>query len=344
MADALVERALDLFATVITRKTQTTDFDDESLYEAFYAMIESYAPENNQYLAASADGASRALVPAADPIYFDIKELKEATEGPYSQISEYEHYAGVLENTYDRAALIRTSSEALYDSASGGAEAAYARASMHLESINPYAMGNLKNGENPYAALAIGTRPATMWESNEPVYDHGNADFEDDTYGRATAIDIPAVEEGIYDIGCDEGEYSLASMALGAAASGAEPMYGVANTYASDNDEDDYGLATAPQPRGVYDNSTTLVKEDMYSFPMKSRRASGAGIRDSYLNALAAPNTGAPAAARASRGANRKQQQHAEADHTYSMLFGEADDEAARRRSSSYHEAQGTAY
>jgi hypothetical protein len=225
MADVLVERTLDLFATVIANSgANTAKHDTDELCEALYAMIEAYAPEHNQYLSASADGTTRALTPAAKPTYFDIAELKEATEGDYASISEeFSYYSAVNtdDHPYDSAkfspydsAYDRAASEGLYDDASG--------------------------------ALVLRRR------STDVVYDHGN-DQDDAAYDDATAINIPGLEEGIYDVGSDDARtaeqtYDTAAQGL----IGNEATYGLANARV----ENDYGLATAPQPRGVYDNSS----------------------------------------------------------------------------------------
>merc|ERR1712021_326057 len=154
-------------------------------------------PEHNQYLSASADGTTRALTPAAKPTYFDIAELKEATEGDYASISEeFSYYSAVKtdDHPYDSAkfspydsAYDRAASEGLYDDASG--------------------------------ALVLRRR------STDVVYDLGsdNARTAEQTYDTAA--------QGLI---------------------GNEATYGLANARV----ENDYGLATAPQPRGVYDNSS----------------------------------------------------------------------------------------
>merc|ERR1712021_227534 len=198
-------------ATVIANSgANTAKHDTDELCEALYAMIEAYAPEHNQYLSASADGTTRALTPAAKPTYFDIAELKEATEGDSASISEeFSYYSAVNtdDHPYD-SANDRAASEGLYDDASG--------------------------------ALVLRRR------STDVVYDHGN-DQDDAAYDDATAINIPGLEEGIYDVGSDDARtaeqtYDTAAQGL----IGNEATYGLANARV----ENDYGLATAPQPRG----------------------------------------------------------------------------------------------
>jgi len=236
MADTLVERALDLFATVMAKET-TTKHSDAELCETFCAMIESYAPEHNAYLRESADGATRALSPAAEPTYFDIAELQEATEGNYASISEeYTYYS-----TANKAAHLRDSASTMlpdhpYDSAYNHAA---------NKSLYDDASGEL-----------------VLRRSTDVTYDYGN-DHYDVTYDDATAVNIPVLEEGIYDVGSDDARiakhtYDAAEQALVSN----EVTYGLADARA----ENDYGLATAPQPRGVYDNSTVKdSREHTYS-------------------------------------------------------------------------------
>ena len=131
--------------------------------------------------------------------------------------------------------------------------------------------------------------------AGEAVYDQGNNNTnntDESAYSRATTRPFSLIAEGsagIYDMGNDTADtYTLANTAneplyddaTGAggdnvikatrpfsllvatattndyAVASADPTYGLASQVSGEND---YGIATAPQPAGVYDNSITMA-------------------------------------------------------------------------------------
>ena len=359
MPDVLVERALDLFATVVCT-LEPNEYGNDALYEAFYAMITDYCPEENQYLEAAGDSRALSLDAASDrdPIYYDINELPADPSYSMGRQATYSTLPGI-ENPYD---LGRQESNDTYAAAS----------SLYEQDEATYDVGQADGYKDlhPYPETA--------------VYDVGSRTSMDDvaTYGTASAVDVGG--ERLYDTGmptlagdADGSGYTLAhagdasgngytiadttgsgytlaravsedAYTLGDAVEtptgDADPLYACANGTVPENQntsydaaqaagDSTYGTATATQVPQSGSNTATYgtanqeqlydnpAAKDLYSVPVKK---ADRDVRKSYVDAI---DTSKPSQGR---------------EHTYSRLIdvqAEGTDPDIDNRSDSYHEA-----
>jgi len=340
MPDVLTERALDLFATVAST-LDPNEYGNDALYEAFYAMITEYDPNENQYLDVP-DGGSRALSLEAsgdqEPIYYDIEEM---TAEPLYSMGSAGTYTTLPapENPYDLSA----EGESEYSSAAGMgyrySEGAYDMGA------NDYDMGQNSHGYNDIAP-----------HPEEPVYDSGNTNHTYDrgthtsvddiaTYGTADALDVGATDD-TYDVGAER-VYDTGAPTLGADRQVSDSYtmaddtgaYATANARTLPASESNYALAAATEaPNGNVD-------------PLYATADDAAMARNDYDTAATNENAtyGTATALQVreatydnpDKGANRNSyalaQQGQGQDRVYSRLQDEAGEE---QRSTSYHEAQ----
>jgi hypothetical protein len=94
MADVLVERAIDLFASI--HSGPDADYEEEDLYQTFYAMIDDYQPIYNHYLAPSVGGTGRRLRKEAaarqlnqvESLYYEVGEHEFSELSEYAEVGE----------------------------------------------------------------------------------------------------------------------------------------------------------------------------------------------------------------------------------------------------------------
>jgi hypothetical protein len=95
MADVLVERAIDLCATIANANV---NYNDATVYEAFVAMVNVYDPENNHFLTTESayeeirglrrDACDRAP-DDKDPIYWEISDRTSTHQSEYASAADY---------------------------------------------------------------------------------------------------------------------------------------------------------------------------------------------------------------------------------------------------------------
>jgi len=342
MPDVLIERALDLFATVAST-LDPNEYGNDALYEAFYAMITEYDPNENQYLDVP-EGGSRALSLEAsgdqEPIYFDIKEM--AAEPLYSMGSAGTYTTlPAPENPYDLSA----EGESAYSSAAGLGFPRYSEGAYDMGQNdmgqNDYDMG--RNSDGGYNDIAPHPEEPVYASGNaNPTYDRGTHTSVDDiaTYGTADALDVGATDD-TYDMG-SERVYDTGA-----------PLGSQLDTYVMADDTGAYAKANAPtMPAGESDYCLAEATEAANGNvdPLYATADDAAAmVRNEYDTAATNENaTYGTATALQVReeatydnpGANRSSYALAQGqgqDRVYSRLLDEAGEE---QRSTSYHEAQ----
>lgn len=280
MPDMLVERGLDMTPVLEANPSST----DEEVYECFYAMIDDYVPERNQYLTPSAAGcrglagnAANRSLNLVDGIYYEINE----GESEYSAMdggggdSTYTYAGGMAERTYGIAGGMAGGSyldvplqpdgmaegtygiagganaknnESVYDTANlGGLEATYAMGSSALART-------LSRPRQESYVDATG-RGEITYDSGRPTthYDVGSAAGPEPVYGTASPDadrtlrrDEHGVEEGIYSVGNSVNE----SMYEAAVRQGSFPeaTYAMGTADAADDDEEGtYSMGSATE-------------------------------------------------------------------------------------------------
>jgi len=270
MPDMLVERGLDM-APVLEANP---DVSDEEVYECFYAMIDDYMPERNQYLSPSGAGCRGLASNAAarslnlvDAIYYEINKEEEST---YSAINADPTYAGgTADTTYGMANYKSTpGKEKVYDSAnlSDPLEATYAMGASDLaKTLSRRSGGNRQSYldvMNKAGAIVYDSgRPATIYDigsasaASEPVYSVGaSATGREPIYSMgddATLRRDDAVDDAVYSMGngeANEAEYSTATELRApreSLKSFAENEYSLGTEQASGR-ESTYDVATSP--------------------------------------------------------------------------------------------------
>jgi len=249
MADTLVERALDLCATL---KSAGGEYQDEELYEVFYAMIGEYDPDQNAFLANGENGrglrddAANRVVDHKEPIYWEAID-QEADE-------EYTAITDALED------------DAMYDQgvAGGGADAIYDHANPGAGGVEAtYAMATEMGGEALYAMANSLGGPETGGEATYAMANSlsGDQPRGDTTYAIASAFSpragggeatyAMADSSGDARAGGGEATYAMADSSGDARAGGGEVTYAIANSVGLGGDAT-YAMADSSGAGGSY--------------------------------------------------------------------------------------------
>lgn len=259
MTDTLVERALDLCATLASAGG---DYQDEELYEVFYAMIAEYDPDQNQFLASNEGGrclrddAANRVLDHKEPIYWEVNQ--DADE-EYTAITD--QLTG--DTLYDQGdANGGASAEALYDHANpgaGGVEATYAMANSDGAGGEAlYAMANSLGSDGP---------------GGEALYAMANSLSSDGpAAGQATyAIASSVLEQA----GGGEATYAVAD-SVSARAGGGEATYAMANSVGLAGGEATYAMADSfSAPAGAGGGEATYAMADSFNAPAGANTAGG---------------------------------------------------------------------
>jgi len=289
MADALVERALDLCATL---KSAGGEYQNEELYEVFYAMIGEYDPDQNAFLTQGENGrglrvdAADRVLDHKEPIYWEVMQ-EEADE-------EYSAITGALEDEamYDEGSA-SGGAHAIYDHANpgaGGAEATYAMA----DSVGAgggealYAMANSLSGDIPRgeATYAIASAVTARAGGGEATYAMADNSVGARAGGGEATYAMADNSVGARAGGGGEATYAIAnSVGLGGGGgSAAEATYAMADSAGVGAG---YNAAGAGGPGGIYDIAATSAAPSRHS-----HRRSSMGAEPTYGFASSIPLSG----------------------------------------------------
>jgi hypothetical protein len=228
MADVLVERAIDLCATVANAGVE---YNDAAIYEAFYAMVDKYDPKNNHFLSESPYEEIRGLRHDAcdrtpnvkDAIYWEVDDVS-SSKPEYASVADFGLGRGTsLRNPSYNAAQARRQQENAYDFGSNEdeavGEALYAMAEgagLQAES-NDYAMATAEGDEPMYGT-------ANHIDRHGPIYDQSTTDTEP-TYAVGAANDVE--DEPTYALGTTDYEptYDVVAPSHLAIVAGASPAF-----------------------------------------------------------------------------------------------------------------------
>jgi hypothetical protein len=277
MPDVLVERAIDMCATMQTKNTT-----EEAIYSQ---LIDEYVPQDNEYLAPSGGGlglksdAAQRLLCQVDPLYhMPSREDSDiySNVAEYAMGGEFDDEDGPL---YDDGCCDGVMNPSTYDFGHGDA-AVYSMGAMGSDPDAVYSQGNYGRkhaveavrDENiygmasgggsgdggarvgaDYAAAAAGRRHSeiavtyAMGDGGGEYLD-SNPVFEA-TYGVAAAT--PA--EATYGVAAATPANDAPTYGIASGHSASEPLYGIANARGSEG-----GYANPNAADGDYDNGNNV--------------------------------------------------------------------------------------